>query len=111
MSLPLEFTGNYDVAQRNFDRIAAAVVDAGERSASIRFGIDTVTFTASTSSANKVVSHGLAVTPVIVLAMAVGDSRVLGTTFTYTDSSFTMAGGAPGGAISATISMAWLAIG
>src|SRR5688500_9117968 len=70
MSISLEFTGDYNPVQRNFDKLAAAVVDAGDQSASIRFGTGTATITDGTRAASGNIAHGLGRTPAIVIAMA-----------------------------------------
>jgi hypothetical protein len=113
--IPLEFTGEYGVVQRNFDRIAERAVDSGDQSAGIRFGLETVTIT--TSAGSVVIDHGLGRTPVSVVAClstggtlgAGGDSEVITGTFTATQATITVR--FYGGSFTGNTRVSWIAIG
>ena len=65
----LEHTGVYDAAQRNFDRIAALAITAGDQSAEVRFGVGAFTGN-GTRQVDVTVDHGLGRTPIVALAVA-----------------------------------------
>lgn len=48
------------------DLIAKAMIDTGGRAIKVRFGTDTVVYTAANSSAAKTISHGLGTAPIAV---------------------------------------------
>lgn len=64
--IELEHVSGGDAIGRNFEKLMALVVDAGGQSVSIRFGSSSVVFTASSTSAQRTVAHGLPTTPVAV---------------------------------------------
>lgn len=71
--IALEKLFDNSIAQRNFDKVAQAAIDAGQdpttgapRQVSIRFGTVTNTFTASATSDSVNVDHGLGREPVAV---------------------------------------------
>lgn len=121
MSVSLEFTGEYGPAQRNFDKLAGLVVDAGDQSASIRFGVGTITWPGGASNnfaSPTVVTHGLGRQPVAVLQSNTGNAgltlspvhaaSVIGST-TFTAFANTVDGQLP--AAGSTSTFAWLVIG
>lgn len=78
----------------------------------IAFGADTLTWTASNTSATKHISHGLGVVPVAVLAVGSGGAIVLQAGFNATTTQFDVFGQTNDlASISATLGFNWLAIG
>lgn len=73
------------------------------------FGVDTVTFTASTLSATKNISHGLGALPVSVQLTA--NSPGFGMVVTARSSTTFTVQGWTGGAVSTTIGFDWRAVG
>lgn len=101
-----------ELRQLKFDAIAKAMPGFGGAAVEIRWGAGTVDFTASATSAGKVVSHGLSRTPSVVIACEVttGNGVILRTN-TYTSTSFTAVGTNPFGSGTYSASFAWIAIG
>jgi hypothetical protein len=122
VTLSLEHLGEYGPAQRNFDRLAALAVTAGDQSADIRFGTATITWPGgSVRASNTSVSHGLGRTPAVAIATAqtgVGGSltvmpvAIVRNTMTDTTleiSAVTSDESSPAAATTATVW--WLAVG
>jgi hypothetical protein len=63
----LEHLADGSISDRNFQKLRILVPDTGGRSVDIRFGVASVTFTASTISATNTFAHGLGRTPYVVL--------------------------------------------
>ena len=106
----LEHLADGSIADRNFLQLANLVIDTGGRSLGIRFGSDTVSFTAAAQSANKVISHGLGKTPILVLGI-VGTQGMFLNTFTYTDTTFTASAYYAAGTTTGNFTIFWVAIG
>lgn len=120
MSIPLPNAAVLDkhgaliaqAVQDNFDVVADAVANFGGKSIEIRFGTGFVTFTASATSATKLVNHGLGRLPVVVLATEVGTANgILYPTTAYTATQFQIVGGAAFGALTGNTNFGWIAIG
>lgn len=113
----LRHDGSIDpaLANSNFEDIARLAIGFGGLSPEIRVGRSTVTFTASTVSAAKTISHGMArsgvaVAPSYVYTQIKG---ALGFAIEYsapTTSTFTVQGWTTG-ATTATVTFDWIAIG
>lgn len=74
--IPLEPVRETSAVARNFRRLATLVPDFAGKVVGVRFGIVTLSFTASTDSAAATVTHGLDHTPSLVL---VGNTVIFGT--------------------------------
>ena len=116
MGLPLEFTGDYDVVQRNFDVIARAALDAGNQSASIRFGTATATWPGGSANSNLLaVPHGLGTEALYVVAMPAGTSgpeyTVVGQPSGTANINFVMRNAIASPGAGATRSFYWVAVG
>jgi len=99
-------------AQRNFQTLSRLLIDTGGRSVGLRFGADTVTFTASVNSAVKTVTHGLGRTPITVVATASGSLgwNVL-RVFNFTATTFDVQGHDTDAARTGSDAIYWVAVG
>ena len=107
--------GAWGTVRRNFEKLAGVLVDTGGRLVRVRFGTDTLSFSASATSATKTVTHGLGTTPVAAMAICnvSSDYIVLGTIDgSLNDETFQLAGRTNGGgSITATPRFYWVALG
>lgn len=108
--------------RRNFERLAALVLDTGGQSAGVRFGTATVTWAGVTQfSGSTTVDHGLGRVPVATFAGAMGTTSPGGqhaniiTGGTPTATQFTVAAALVATAAiptnGTTLKVAWLVIG
>lgn len=67
LPLPLHDGEN---TQAIFDLIAKSAIDTGGRSIKLRFGTSSVTFTASPTSAQVTIAHGMGSTPTLAAGFA-----------------------------------------
>lgn len=110
----LEYLADGTISDRNFQRLNALVPDTGGQTVGIRFGTSSIGFTASTDSADTVISHGLGTTPVVVL-VSVHTAPTFATVaalnaHSYGATTFTV-NGRVASAATATVPIVWLAIG
>jgi hypothetical protein len=75
--ITLEALADNSISDRNFQKLRSLVLDTGGITAGIRIGTDAVTFTASTTSATKTVTHGLGKIPTFVGLQAVDSSGAI----------------------------------
>lgn len=61
--IPLESVRDGSIIDRNFQKLRNLVIDTAGKTLGIRFGVSSVTFTASATSATATVTHGLGKTP------------------------------------------------
>lgn len=113
MSISLEHLadGDWQGLRRVIDVLMKLVIDTGGQTVGVRFGVSSVTFTASNvSAAHAGILHGLATTPVVVIATArdpivnIGCNGRSATALQFQGTCVT----AP---ITATITLDWVAIG
>jgi hypothetical protein len=103
-------------AQRNFDRLATAIPSMGEgRVSDLRFGVASLTFTASNYAAFVNVNHGLATTPIAVIVggwyvAGVNDGYGFTSDATWTSTIFTI-GAKASAAWTGTTHVSWIAFG
>lgn len=108
----LEQIADGSVTDRNFQKLMSLVIDTGGQSVGLRFGVASVTHTASVQGV-QTVTHGLGRTPGAVLCTV--NAGADGTA--YTASAFNLAATTFGivttraPAFSATLSVYWVAIG
>jgi hypothetical protein len=76
----------------------------------LAYGTGTWSFTASATSAESVVTHGLGATPVVVLICSTFEAA-FGITFTYGATTFSTIGYATSAITDSTASFVWLALG
>lgn len=79
--ISLERLADGSVTARNFDKLAALVLDTGGVTAGVRFGTVTLTFTASVESGVATVTHGFTSAPLFVVVantMVVGSRELTG---------------------------------
>lgn len=125
--IALEKLFDNSVSQRNFDKLALAVLDMGSdpatggpRSVSVRFGTQTLTWAGGTQASNfPSISHGLGRTPVVVLVspiggLSAGTAWAVASAFGYGASTFVLQAkthdeSSPAAATTALIG--WVAIG
>lgn len=107
--------GAWTTVQRNFDKLVATLIDTGGQSVGIRFGTDTLSFSAAAASATKTITHGLGKTPVAVFAMSDLSTEYIvinSIAASFTDTQFQVkAQTASGSSITQTPRFYWLAIG
>jgi hypothetical protein len=102
------------IADRNFQALARLGIDTGGQSVGIRFGVATLSWTASTDSAVLTVTHGLGRTPVVVVANSFSAASFASvpycTTLSFTSTSFGLAG-IVRAAFTGSTQVCWVAIG
>jgi hypothetical protein len=116
MTIALEQLADGSIADRNFQTLARLVLDTGGITAGVRFGTVTFTWTAAAASATMTVAHGLGRTPIAVF---VADWWIPGTAAGFSPvksigaATFDTRGevGPAYGAISASVTTGWVAIG
>jgi hypothetical protein len=64
--IALEPLADGTVADRNFQKLMSLVLDTGGVTAGVRFGVDSMAWTASRDSGPKTITHGLGRTPLVV---------------------------------------------
>lgn len=122
MTVPLpspkvdHFDGTLDGpgVQRNFERLAQLFPDTGGKSIRVRFGIATLAAGGSTAARSQTltVSHGLATTPVVVLATDQFGAWTSVNAANYTATTFDLSASTVDGSnFPATVNAAWVAIG
>lgn len=117
MILGLEFTGEYGVVQRNFDKLDAEVLGTGGIDAGIRFGTLTLTWPGGAAASNAVaVAHGLGTTPVAVVATSntTAGTGLIAVVAFFDATTVTLQGETTGGfapLAAATNTVSWIAIG
>lgn len=117
IGLELLFDGS--ASDRNFKKLMQVVLDTGDVSASVRWGMTTFTFTASTTSAGINQPHGLGKVPSLVIMGGwwVSSGTRLGTAHVYEDpaawddTQFPCVATVQGAAYTGTATAAWVAIG
>lgn len=112
--IPLEKIADGSPAARNFDTLARSVLDTGGQTAGVRFGVATLSFTASTNSASTTVAHGLGTTPVSIVATSKNGSTFGQipncNTHTIGDTTFGLTGEVKT-AFTGSVTVSWIAIG
>lgn len=115
MTLGLEFTGEYGIVQRNFDKLDAEVLGTGGIDAEIRFGVATClpTGPATADTLATTVTHGLGQVPVVVTATVLAGAFAAAlsakvTNFTATTFDVRVSSNV---VINFNIGVAWIAIG
>jgi hypothetical protein len=107
--ISLEHLADGSLADRNFLTLTKLVLDTGGKSIGVRFGTSSATWTASAQSANKAIAHGLGHAPVAV--MMTGYNNLIWANVSRDATNIVIAGISPGGAITGTFNVDWLAIG
>lgn len=118
--ITLERLFDNSIAQRNFEKLAQAVIDMGSEPGTgapvqvgIRFGTKAFTWPGATNIQTFTIDHGLGRTPVVVLAVN-GNNNTAGLprTYSYTATQFTLNVIAPSNVTAATAdTFHWIAIG
>lgn len=92
--IALEQLADGSISDRNFQKLMGLVVDTGGRAVGLRWGVDVWTYPGGTpKTSQKVVSHGLGRTPVVVLVCGAQlngvNETIAGEAGSYTATTFT----------------------
>lgn len=114
MTISLEQLADGSLSDRNFQKLMRLVLDTGGVTAGARWGIATLSFTASTDSATLSVTHGLGTTPIVAVATSY-NAAAFGkipncNTFSYAATTFSLNGEVKT-AFTGTATVGWVAIG
>lgn len=106
--------GDWESVRRVVGNLVTGMLDTAGRTMGLRFGSDTLTYTAAAVSAQKTISHGLSRTPTVIFANAKAGAKrhVVNAAGTIDSTSFDLiAETADGGVLSSTITVYWLVLG